>query len=244
MSEGKKSRRSRTHARTAQNRAEQRRKRQTYLTIGVVLGVVVAFTLLIIAGRPLPSVDELRYEAYQKGVNEQGFPVLGEPDAPLVLEDYSSLSCGHCRNLHRDTLPLLMENWIEEGLLTFVYKTAPAAGIYGEATEATLCAAEQDQFWPALETFFSWLGVRSYTREEVDQALENIGLDMGQYQACMDSDRPERLIALAGSEMQNLGITGTPGLVLNGRKLPSGNLPYETIVEYLNAELEQPEPEG
>ena len=38
--------------------------------------------------------------------------ILGDPNAPVTIIEYSSLTCSHCRKFHVETLPNLKKNFI------------------------------------------------------------------------------------------------------------------------------------
>ena len=46
--------------------------------------------------------------------NPQG-NALGDPNAPVRIDEYSDYQCPYCRHFQEDTLPLLAANEIAEG---------------------------------------------------------------------------------------------------------------------------------
>jgi protein-disulfide isomerase len=48
--------------------------------------------------------------------------VLGDPDAPVELIEYSSFTCPHCRNLHATVVPQLMTDYVETNRIRYVYR--------------------------------------------------------------------------------------------------------------------------
>ncbi len=55
--------------------------------------------------------------------------ILGSPDAPITIIEYSSLTCPHCASFHKDTLPQLKEEWIKTGRARLVYRHFPFDGL-------------------------------------------------------------------------------------------------------------------
>ena len=41
--------------------------------------------------------------------------ILGQPDAPITIVEYASLTCPHCAHFDTDVLPKLKEKWIDSG---------------------------------------------------------------------------------------------------------------------------------
>lgn len=46
----------------------------------------------------------------------------GNPDAAVTLIEYASFTCPHCRSFHENVMPQLEEEFIEPGLINFVYR--------------------------------------------------------------------------------------------------------------------------
>ena len=51
--------------------------------------------------------------------------VLGDPEAPVTILEYSSLTCPHCASFHTQTLPQVKEEWIDTGKAKLVYRHFP-----------------------------------------------------------------------------------------------------------------------
>ena len=55
---------------------------------------------------------------------------LGNPAAPIVMEVYASYDCSHCRDLHDQTIPLIVRDYVNNGKLYLVYREFPLYGPY------------------------------------------------------------------------------------------------------------------
>ena len=51
--------------------------------------------------------------------------VLGNPNAPVTVIEYASLSCHHCAEFHAGTLPKLKERYIDTGKVKLVFRDFP-----------------------------------------------------------------------------------------------------------------------
>jgi protein-disulfide isomerase len=56
--------------------------------------------------------------------------VIGSPNAPIVMEIYSSFDCPHCKVLHEELLPKLMHDYVQPGKLAIVSREFPLWGQY------------------------------------------------------------------------------------------------------------------
>ena len=50
---------------------------------------------------------------------------LGKADAKVTVIEYASLSCPHCANFNADVLPQIKANYIDKGLVRWVYRDYP-----------------------------------------------------------------------------------------------------------------------
>ena len=41
--------------------------------------------------------------------------LLGSNEAPIKIKEFFSLTCGHCANFHKNTLPKLKDKYIDKG---------------------------------------------------------------------------------------------------------------------------------
>ena len=41
--------------------------------------------------------------------------IMGDPNAPVEIVEYSSLTCPHCRNFHLNVLPEIKKKYIDTG---------------------------------------------------------------------------------------------------------------------------------
>ena len=51
--------------------------------------------------------------------------VIGNIDAPITIIEYASLSCSHCANIHQNTLPKLMDEYIKNGKVKLIFRDFP-----------------------------------------------------------------------------------------------------------------------
>src|SRR5215813_7635833 len=55
---------------------------------------------------------------------------LGSPTAPIVMEVFASFDCPHCRDLHENTMPLVMRDFVNNGKVYLVNREFPLSGQY------------------------------------------------------------------------------------------------------------------
>jgi protein-disulfide isomerase len=54
----------------------------------------------------------------------------GNPEASIVMEVFASFDCPHCRDLHDQTIPLIVRDYVKTGKVYLVYREFPLSGQY------------------------------------------------------------------------------------------------------------------
>jgi protein-disulfide isomerase/plastocyanin len=175
-------------------------------------------------------------------VEDVAQPMIGDPDAPVTIVEYSDFQCPFCAEFYTDTLPSLKQNYVEEGVVNLVFRDFPL-DIHPEAQSAALaasCAGDQDKFWDYHDLLFenqADLGEESY-----HTWAKELDLDLLQFTECLNSGTHLAAIQQDFLDGQAAGITGTPAFFING-KLVSGAQPigvFEKEIEAALAALAEP----
>jgi len=159
--------------------------------------------------------------------------VLGSPDAPVTIVEYSSHTCGHCIDFHNDTFPLLVDKYVKTGQVRFVLRLVSPL----ELGMSVLCANEQEKFPEFNEHLFA----RIEELESVDGLKEmagTLGLDQDAFSQCLDSERYKDRVNQWFDQVGEDGVEGTPTFFINGQKL-IGNQPLEVFEQIIEEALSQ-----
>src|SRR5881275_249771 len=79
--------------------------------------------------------------------------ILGNPDAPITIVEYASLTCPHCAHFTNDVLPELKKKWIDTGKAKLVLRDYPLDEPALRAAMIARCAPP-DRFYAYVDTFF------------------------------------------------------------------------------------------
>jgi protein-disulfide isomerase len=167
---------------------------------------------------------------------------LGDPNAPIMMVEFTDYQCPFCTRHFAETLPLLKQNFIDTGLVYYVVKDFPLTSIHPQAVkaaEAARCAGEQGAFVPMHEALFTsqsqWSGNPRASELFIELATA-LGLDQEEFSDCLNSGRMETAVLADLEEGMSLGVSGTPAFFINGF-LVSGALPYADFEAGLNRML-------
>jgi protein-disulfide isomerase len=147
--------------------------------------------------------------------------ILGNPDAPITIVEYASMTCPHCAHFQDDVLPEIKKQWIDAGKAKLVLRDFP---LDEEALRAAMIArcAPPDRYYAFADTFFAsqskWVGARDY-REALARLARLGGMGKEEFEACLRNKRLEdsivqsRLVA-----SKELDVNSTPTFFINGNK--------------------------
>ena len=82
---------------------------------------------------------------YVAATPEGGFR-LGNPDAPVKLIEFGSMTCPTCAHFAEEGVPPLVANYVKSGKVSFEFRNYPLNGIDVVATLLARCAGTSDFF--------------------------------------------------------------------------------------------------
>jgi protein-disulfide isomerase len=172
-------------------------------------------------------------------------PSLGPADAPVTVVEFADFECPACGHLHGD-LKALLENYPR---VQFVYKDFPLSQIHPWARTAALagrCVYSQNKkaFWAFYDMLYEKQDLISAENawDEMMEYSGAVGTNPEEMKNCMNSVEAGQAIDASHAQGQQLEITSTPTLFINGRRLvgPDINLVKQSI-EYDLAHPAKPE---
>jgi uncharacterized membrane protein len=155
------------------------------------------------------------------GVTEEGRPWLGSENPDLVVHEYTDYACPHCKIA---TGRMKMRLAGDHGIRVVRHQQprmpcgdAPSKAERCFHARAAICAGEQDRFWEMDD----WLFHHASGKREVDVsvAAQEVGLDLGALRTCMESSSTYQRAQRDVDEAREWGIRGTPGYVVDGKRL-------------------------
>jgi protein-disulfide isomerase len=167
--------------------------------------------------------------------------VLGDPDAPVTIIEYASLTCPHCAQFHTEVLPKLKERYIAPGKVRLIYRDFPLDQTALAAAALAHCAGP--------ERYFSMLDVLFQTQsnwardDDPIAALKRLGklggLTEEKMTACLaDEELTDGILRerLAGQNEHDIG--STPTFIIDGKAYP-GSRDVEEFGELIDPLLDQ-----
>jgi protein-disulfide isomerase len=147
--------------------------------------------------------------------------ILGNPDAPITIVEYASLTCPHCAHFANDVLPELKKKWIDTGKAKLVLRDFPLDEPALRAAMIARCAPP-DRYYAYIDTFFAaqdkWVMARDY-REALARLVKLGGMSKDEFDNCLKNSALENKIVegrLVASK--ELDVNSTPTFFINGTK--------------------------
>lgn len=184
-----------------EQKAKQKKKQITTFIIAAIV-LVVAFSLIYFLPR-----------------KKVAGPTLGDPEAPVKVEQFSNYTCSHCQAFALDREDTFRKTYIDTGKVYLTYYNYQFADDESaNAAEATYCAGEQGKFFEYKKQVYMNLdspGV--FSEDSLNSFAEKVGLNISKFQECLVSDRHVKTVTEARNYAQMQRIQYTPSFIVNGK---------------------------
>lgn len=164
--------------------------------------------------------------------------ILGNPNAPIVMVEYSDYDCPFCKQYHT-TLLQIMDEYGITGQVAWVYRQFPLAQLHPNSpmiSKAALCVGKigkNDAFWKFTNAIFDSRDVDEATNvTKLPNFAEEAGVSRSAYFECMDDNEMENEVKQQITDGFNSGARGTPFTVLivgNQQAVINGAQPYDVV---------------
>ncbi|MEX0788462.1 MAG: DsbA family protein [Anaerolineales bacterium] len=205
------------------------------LLVGMVALIVVVLLILpglssgpgVVIPTPLPrpaSIDN----------------TLGDPSAPVRVEEFADFQCPFCRRFVEEIEPRLILEYVEPGVVFFVYRQFPVLGAPSvRAAEASLCARDQGAFWAYHDVLYlnqDETNPQAFSDSRLLEFANGISLDSGAFSTCVDQRRFAGEVQADAQAALSAGLNATPSFIINGRSLV-GLVSYGEFAQLLEEAL-------
>lgn len=203
------------------------------LAIPIMIGIAAAMFLAF-----YPESDDGSKSLTSSRLIANGSPVMGDQNASITVLEWGDYQCTFCYKFHQNTLDTIIEDHIKTGKIKLIFRDFPLNGPDSiMAAEASYCADEQEKYWQYHDELYeNWGGERTgwITRESLDMFADTVGLNLDEFNKCLDSHKYQNKVNANYEFGKNIGIDATPSfLVFNDHKIIKirGNQPLEVFLK-------------
>lgn len=203
----------------------------------------------LVAGAPAPTAAGTGPSAIDPAAlapRRQGEDfVLGAENAQAVIIEYASLTCPHCARFHAEVLPRIKSEYIDRGLVKFIYRDFPLDQAALRAAQIARCLPP-DRYFTFMEVLFrqqeQWTAAREIGPiiDRLKQLATLAGLPPDRATACAaDADSQKKIVEIAQAGERDYQVRSTPTLVINGKRHAGANT-FEEIEKVLATIVRKP----
>jgi protein-disulfide isomerase len=176
---------------------------------------------------------------------EGGF-LMGNPDAPVKLIEFGSMTCPHCADFEED-VDELVNDYVKTGQVSFEFRNFVRDPYDIAGSLITRCGGPE-RFFPLTDAMFAtqeeWIAKLQAAPPEKMQAVMNMGperqfvemaqlagfqqwaaqrgLSPAQTSACLTNEAEiNQLVQMNADATEQFNIPGTPAFVINGELVPN-----------------------
>ncbi len=146
--------------------------------------------------------------------------ILGNPNAKIVLVEYSDYDCPFCKVFHV-TLQKIMDEYGPSGNVAWVYRHYPLTSLHPSAayiSEASECVAElggNEAFWKFSDLIFGERATNDPTdTTRLPEFATAAGVDVSAFEECLASGRNRSLVEEDFANAIATGGKGTPHTIV------------------------------
>ena len=200
-------------------RAKRERQARTQ-QLGII-GIIVVGALLVAAALIYPS---LRPVGEVAAANSHERPMvndnaMGDPNAPIKVEEFSDFQCPYCARFHEETEGQIASTYVASGKVYFVYRSfgnfiGPESKA---AAEAAYCAGDQNKYWDYHDILFAnqtGENVGAFSDRRLQAFAESLSLDIDAFNSCFKSGKFADRVEQDYQDGAAAGVTGTPAFLI------------------------------
>lgn len=158
----------------------------------------------------------------------------GEVDAPVTVVEFSDYQCPYCKRAE-PLIEELLARYPDQ--VRFEYRHFPLESIHPRArpaSEAAVCAGEQDRFWDYHRLVFE--KAPALSDENLREYAAELELDTEAFDRCLEDGSARETVDADLEAGRGIGVSGTPSFFVNGIPVP-GPRNIESFAELIDEEL-------
>ncbi len=157
-----------------------------------------------------------------------GERALGNPNAPVTVIEYASLTCPHCAHFQRDVFPRVKKEYIDTGKIRFIVREFPIGHTSGTAAIVNRCAPA-NKYFSLFNAFLlrqpEWVS-QEVRRDAIYAVAKSSGMTRQEFDNCLANQTIIDGLTEVKQRGRKFGVIGTPTFFANGRKA-QGTITFE-----------------
>jgi protein-disulfide isomerase len=182
-------------------------------------------------------------------ISENNDPVIGDIDATITIIEFSDFQCPFCAKFHVQTLPTIMDEYINKGTVKLVFRDFPIQSIHPNAVPASVaaeCANEQGKFKEMHDILFE--KQNEWDNQEMNKAIilfnqyaSEMQLEQEKFDSCLKNGKYIEEIKKDLEDGRAYGVSGTPEFFIGNDQIGfielKGAQPFESFKKVIEIQL-------
>lgn len=159
---------------------------------------------------------------------------LGDPKAPVKMEEFASTTCSHCADFNNDVFPAFKAKYIDTGKVHYTFHeflTPPEA--VAVAGFLTARCAGKDKYFNVIDALFhsqQEMYATGDARGTLLKVAQSAGMTEDQFNKCVSDEAANKALADRVTKAQrDRNISSTPTFFVNGKKVKEGAMTMEEL---------------
>ncbi|MBS3089337.1 DsbA family protein [Candidatus Pacearchaeota archaeon] len=210
----------------------------------IISGVVIVILIAGLFTNGFGLFDNDEPENFNLEIGEA--PVLGNPNAPVVIYEFSDFSCPACalaagansipnNPSWKAPLPNIKKEYVDTGKAKLVFKYFPGHGTGAEAHRVGWCLNDQGLFWKFHDEVFTQQE-NTGNLETMKSLALTIGANEKILDECLEQKKYDSLLQKDRVLGASNGVKGTPAFFVNNNFI-SGAQSFEQFKKIIDKEL-------
>ena len=169
---------------------------------------------------------------------------LGSDDAPIKIQEFASLTCGHCAHFYETTLKDLEKQYIDTGKVQLIYNDFPLNAPALDAAMVARCMPEENYFkfiGFLFDTQAKWAYEPDY-QQKLRQNSKLLGLDDQAFDECIgNAGLRNGIISKMQEAKDKYNVGATPTFVIDDTITFSGAREIDAFAKVIDERIEAKE---
>lgn len=162
-------------------------------------------------------------------------PVMGDPDADVVVKTWEDFRCPHCKHFHLDVVPKLEENYAADGTIRFERHDFPIpidnlSWTTAVAARSVQAQGDDEAFWTFTEKAYERQS--SLSMSVIREAASAAGADPDQVESDAESNEYRPTVDADRQAGRDMGVSSTPSVFVNGEAVTNS---YQAIASAIDS---------
>lgn len=190
--------------------AQKKKNRVLYIVLGIVAVIIIVVAVIAVRQKPAQVVlGDIIPRTQTDGLT------AGDPNAPVVVEEFSDYGCGGCVGFATQLEKAFVEKYINTGQVYFKYSPTTWHDQNAQGAISSYCANEQGKFWEYHDLLFANAATPK-NNTLLKGLAETLGMNLKDFEKCLTSGKFDAQIQADLQHALDSNIEFTPSFVVNG----------------------------